>query len=263
MTTMMLAATHTAPRMVPIPRVRRGRSSPLAGAVAVVFALVTGGCSSGIAPGTERFVFVRLVTGPGGADLNEEGRAEVFRGHMANMSRLAAEQKLVIAGPYRKPTDPAWRGVFVMNTRTTADAAALVATDPGVIAGVFEPELLAMASPEGIVDAWRLEREMQAEAEAARASGASPVTLRPYVMLTASDAPLAEGAIESAGLRESVVWWGRFAADPGGVYVLDSTSADEIRDRLAPLAAGALVVDGWFSTSSLERMRFAPPPSGR
>jgi uncharacterized protein YciI len=88
--------------------------------------------------GMRSYVLVILKTGatrlPDGPERNE-----MFKGHFANMSRLAAEGKLVQAGPLDGVDG--WRGLYVFATPDIEEARKLVATDPVVIKGEMVPEL--------------------------------------------------------------------------------------------------------------------------
>lgn len=88
--------------------------------------------------GMRSYVFVILKTGPQ-ADLPKEERSKVFAGHMANIERLAAEGKLVLAGPFLD-NQSHFEGLFVFNVKTVKDAEALLVTDPAVAAGVLSSE---------------------------------------------------------------------------------------------------------------------------
>lgn len=65
-------------------------------------------------------------------------RDAMFKGHFANMSRLAEEGKLVLAGPLDGVDG--WRGLFVLAVDDIESARALVATDPVVSEGEMVPE---------------------------------------------------------------------------------------------------------------------------
>lgn len=67
-----------------------------------------------------------------------EARDAMFRGHFANMERLAADGKLVLAGPLDGVDG--WRGLFVLAVDDIETARALVATDPVVAEGEMVPE---------------------------------------------------------------------------------------------------------------------------
>ena len=86
--------------------------------------------------GMRSYVLVILKTGTRVADGPE--RDAMFKGHFANMSRLAADGKLVQAGPLDGVDG--WRGLFVFATPDSEEARKLVATDPVVVKGEMIPE---------------------------------------------------------------------------------------------------------------------------
>ncbi len=91
--------------------------------------------------GMRSYVLVILKTGPMDAKITDAAeRAELFNGHFANMKRLAAEKKLVLAGPFSEDKDK--RGLLIFNVESLEDAQVLVQTDPAVAAGIFTPELV-------------------------------------------------------------------------------------------------------------------------
>jgi uncharacterized protein YciI len=89
------------------------------------------------ADGMRSYVFVLLKTGPRRVPDGAE-RDEMFRGHMANINRLAAEGKLVLAGPFDGVEG--WRGMFVLATDDIEEAKRLVATDPVIQKGEMVAE---------------------------------------------------------------------------------------------------------------------------
>lgn len=84
------------------------------------------------ADGMRSFVFVLLKTGPKRVADGAE-RDAMFQGHFANINRLAAEGKLVLAGPFDGVDG--WRGMFVLATQDIDEAKRLVATDPVIQEG--------------------------------------------------------------------------------------------------------------------------------
>jgi uncharacterized protein YciI len=89
------------------------------------------------AEGMRGFVFVLLKTGPRRVPNGPE-RDEMFKGHFANINRLAAEGKLVLAGPFDGVDG--WRGMFVLATGDIEEARKLVATDPVIQKGEMVAE---------------------------------------------------------------------------------------------------------------------------
>lgn len=89
--------------------------------------------------GMKMYVFCILKTGT--AKIEDKAKVnELFRGHMENIGRLANEGKLTVAGPLGK-NDKNYRGLFIFNVKTIAEAQALLASDPAVAAGLLEGEL--------------------------------------------------------------------------------------------------------------------------
>jgi uncharacterized protein YciI len=69
-------------------------------------------------------------------------------GHMANIRRLGAEGKLVLAGPFLDGGD--LRGLFLFEVATLEEAKALCETDPAVKAGRLVVEVHPWLGPEGL-----------------------------------------------------------------------------------------------------------------
>jgi uncharacterized protein YciI len=69
-------------------------------------------------------------------------------GHMANIRRLGAEGKLLLAGPFLDGGD--LRGLFLFEVATLEEAKALCETDPAVKAGRLVVEVHPWLGPEGL-----------------------------------------------------------------------------------------------------------------
>lgn len=89
--------------------------------------------------GMRQYVLAILKTGPNDAKVTGDARSELFKGHFANMNRLAAEGKLAVAGPFDDP-EKKYRGLFILAVKTVEEAKALAETDPTVKAGVLVVE---------------------------------------------------------------------------------------------------------------------------
>jgi uncharacterized protein YciI len=87
--------------------------------------------------GMRPYVFVLLKTGPNRMPAGPQ-RDEMFKGHFANIKRLAAEGKLALAGPYDGVDG--WRGMFVFAVADIEEAKKLVATDPVIGSGEMVAE---------------------------------------------------------------------------------------------------------------------------
>jgi uncharacterized protein YciI len=87
--------------------------------------------------GMRNYVLVILKTGPNKIPAGP-ARDKMFQGHFANIQRLAAEKKLVLAGPL-DGTD-GWRGMFVFAASDINQARDYVATDPVIVSGEMVAE---------------------------------------------------------------------------------------------------------------------------
>ena len=89
--------------------------------------------------GMKMYVLVILKTG----DTKIEDKAlrdSLFRGHFANINKLADEGKLVVAGPLEE-NENQYRGIFILDVKTFAEAGLLLQNDPTVSQGIFKPEM--------------------------------------------------------------------------------------------------------------------------
>lgn len=85
--------------------------------------------------GMKSYVLVILKTGETQMD-DKDKVNELFQGHMANISKLVDEGKLIVAGPLGK-NDQSYRGIFILDVKTIEEAKVLVDTDPAVISGLL------------------------------------------------------------------------------------------------------------------------------
>lgn len=89
--------------------------------------------------GMKMYVLVILKTG----DTKIEDKAlrdSLFRGHFANINKLADEGKLVVAGPLEE-NENQYRGIFILDVKSFAEAGLLLQNDPTVSQGIFKPEM--------------------------------------------------------------------------------------------------------------------------
>jgi uncharacterized protein YciI len=86
--------------------------------------------------GMRKYVLAILKTGPKDAEIQGDARKALFKGHFDNMTRLAEEGKLAVAGPFNDPAKK-YRGLFILAVSTVEEAKALAETDPTVKAGVL------------------------------------------------------------------------------------------------------------------------------
>lgn len=113
------------------------------------FALLTGSRAHGqTQPGKakkpedqiEQYWFVLLKTGPKN-DFDSIAKVKLFEGHMANINKLYYDGILKVAGPFGK-NGLTWRGIFIFDCKTKAEAENIVLSDPAVAAGLFAVEIV-------------------------------------------------------------------------------------------------------------------------
>ena len=98
--------------------------------------------------GMRKYILVILKTGPHRMP-DGAARDEMFKGHFANIQRLANEGKLVLAGPFGDKTD--WRGMFIFAVSTQKEAEELVSTDPVIKEGEMVAEYHSLYSSAAII----------------------------------------------------------------------------------------------------------------
>lgn len=88
--------------------------------------------------GMKQYVLAYLKAGPN-RDQDSATRAALQKSHLENITRMADEGKLVVAGPFMDDTDV--KGIYIFNVATIEEAKALTETDPSIQAGRLEMEL--------------------------------------------------------------------------------------------------------------------------
>ncbi len=82
----------------------------------------------------KEYFFVMLTKGPKRDEIKDTVVInKLQKGHMDNMSRLAKEGKLIVAGPFGD--DSNWRGIFIFDCETQQEVEQLLSTDPMIKAG--------------------------------------------------------------------------------------------------------------------------------
>ncbi len=110
--------------------------------------------------GMRSYVLALLLTGPSDAGITGEAeRAALFQGHFANMAKLEAEGKLVLAGPL--DGGEGRRGLFILNTADPEEAAGWVASDPAVEAGIFTVSYSRYYGPAGLMRVNRIQEAIR------------------------------------------------------------------------------------------------------
>lgn len=88
--------------------------------------------------GMKTYVLAFLKKGPN-RDFSPNEAANLQKAHLHNITRLAEQNKLVLAGPFFGDGDI--RGIYIFNVDDLDSAKALTETDPAIQAGSLEMEL--------------------------------------------------------------------------------------------------------------------------
>jgi uncharacterized protein YciI len=234
----------------------RGRRICVSPVVVAALLISSSGCATfraSDAPEQADYVLTYLKTGPNSAGQTKEESAKIFGGHMANMQRLAAEGDLVIAGPFGSPRDKSWRGILLLDTGDLDRAKELVATDPGIQAGVFVAEMHPVRGAASLRHVPEYEAAMLAEQAIKKEE--APANIRGYVMVTAEDGASARKALTRAEKATGRTIWSLRILDgdgKGGVFVTDAKDAESVSAALERVEG--VGVDGWWSTTSITRL---------
>jgi len=89
--------------------------------------------------GMKTYVMALLKRGPRLRMIDSVTATNLQKAHMANITRLADEGKLVIAGPFMDNTD--LKGIYIFDVKTIQEAQKLCETDPAIKAGSLMMEL--------------------------------------------------------------------------------------------------------------------------
>lgn len=89
--------------------------------------------------GLKKYFFVLLRTGPAPAP-EKRVSDSLFAGHFANMGRMVAAHKLVVAGPIVRD-DRQVRGIFIIDAADRAQLDSLLAGDPAIAAKLLTPDV--------------------------------------------------------------------------------------------------------------------------
>ena len=88
--------------------------------------------------GMKKYVLAFLKRGPN-QDLDSLKKMELQMAHLANITRMAEEGKLVLAGPFFGNDD--LRGIYIFDVQSLKEAEDLTNSDPAIQAGSLAMEL--------------------------------------------------------------------------------------------------------------------------
>jgi uncharacterized protein YciI len=88
--------------------------------------------------GMKTYIMTFLKAGPNRSK-DSVARAELLKAHLKNITRLADEGKLILAGPFMD--DQPIKGIYIFNVTTIEEAKKLTETDPAIQTGSLVMEL--------------------------------------------------------------------------------------------------------------------------
>lgn len=98
--------------------------------------------------GMRTYVMANLIAGPD-RDQDSITAAKLQRAHLDNITRMAEQGTLVVAGPFMDEGDV--RGIYIFAVETIAEAEELTSTDPAIKAGRLEMELRLWYGPAALM----------------------------------------------------------------------------------------------------------------
>lgn len=99
--------------------------------------------------GMRQYVMCFLKTGPLKVD-DKAKRDELMKGHFGMINRLAAEGKLIIAGPFMEGGE--FRGIYLFDVKTIEEAQKLTETDPSIKDGYFRVDFIKWYGSAALMD---------------------------------------------------------------------------------------------------------------
>lgn len=190
-----------------------------------------------------------LHTGPRTEPLSQEDSARYFGGHFANMTRLAKEGHLLLAGPYgSNKSAPDLRGIFILDTDNLERARELAETDPCFQAGIFRFAFHAMRTDYPMHAMQKAELERLAANERSGKKLPPSAGCRHYVMVTVADASRADALRE----HDAVYLFAQLEGNRALAFV-DCANHEQAVTMLKPLRAqlGDVTIDEWFGSDLL------------
>jgi uncharacterized protein YciI len=108
--------------------------------------------------GMKTYVMAFLKAGPNRLT-DSAARSALQTAHLKNIMRLAAEGKLIVAGPFLD--DQPIKGIFIFNVSTIEEAKKLTETDPAIKAGSLVMELHPWYGSAALVEAFNIHKQIE------------------------------------------------------------------------------------------------------
>lgn len=99
----------------------------------------------------EKYQLVILMRGPKRVDPPPPGIEKLQQAHLAHLTRMGEEGKMVLAGPFGDQQDPSLRGMCLYRVASIEEARRLAEADPMVKAGWLKVEVMTWYVEKGYV----------------------------------------------------------------------------------------------------------------
>ena len=113
--------------------------------------------------GMKTYIMVFLKAGPNRVK-DSVAREQLQKAHLKNIMRLAAEGKLIVAGPFLDDQDI--KGIFIFNVGTVDEAKKLADSDPAVKAGSLIMELHPWYGSAALIEAAAIHKKIEKKSAA-------------------------------------------------------------------------------------------------
>jgi uncharacterized protein YciI len=160
---------------------------------------------------SQPFVFVFLNNKPDKAELPKEEVDKIMQGHMANIQRLAKEEKLIAAGPFE-----GGGGIFIFRSGSKKEVEGWLDTDPGIKAKRWNIEIFDYQPQRGSVCAAGEPIEMTFY----HFIRFGLINTKYTLPTLAAEQKIHEQYLKSLATSLDVIQEGTFGPDEGGILVI-------------------------------------------
>lgn len=108
--------------------------------------------------GMKKYVMAFLKAGPN-RDQDSVTAANLQKAHLQNITRMAEEGKLIVAGPFLDDTD--LKGIYIFNVNEVKEAVELTKTDPAIKAGRLKLELHPWYGSASLIKSYEVHKTLQ------------------------------------------------------------------------------------------------------
>ncbi|MBX2944541.1 MAG: hypothetical protein KF725_01810 [Cyclobacteriaceae bacterium] len=190
-------------------------------------------CLSGVAQ-NKQYTFVFLNTRTDKTELPKEEVDKLMEGHLANITRLAKEGKLIVAGPF-----DGGGGIFILNTTSIDEANAWLSTDPGIQANRWKLDVLPYQPRIGGVCAAKEPYEMVTYNFIRFRSNIHKETVGDYPMLLKKH----DEYLKQLAKNGNVITEGIFDDQEGGILIMKGDIQAEVFENDPAVKGGTLLFE--------------------